>query len=418
MEWPTTLELTVDGIAQGGEGVGRWEGRVVFVRGVLPGERVVVRLTERRDAYARGEAMEILEPSAARVVPRMPEADHMPWQHISYDEQLAYKRQILAEQLAKIGGLTDVQVEATFAASSPWGYRNNARFHVEQGRVGYYAAGSRHIQPIEADPLLLPVLNDVLAGLRATLRGSNERFEVTLRASEAYGYVVAAMRGSGSSLHALARRWVAQTPALSGVVLPSGVVGSDHLIEELGGIAFHLRPETFFQVNVASASALLREARAGLELKGQERLIDLYCGAGAFTLPLARSVAEVVGVEEYAGAVADAEATATANEISNTRFLVGPVERVLSTLNEQFDGVLMDPPRRGAHPQALAELIRLAPPRIVYVSCHPGTLARDLKILTEGGYQIKRVQAVDLFPQTPHVESVTVLVHSSAAIDN
>jgi 23S rRNA (uracil1939-C5)-methyltransferase len=421
MDWPETLELTLDGIAQGGEGVGRWQERVVFARGGLPGERVRVALGERRPTYAHGEVVEVLEESPDRVPPRLPGADHMPWQHIAYSAQLRFKRQILAEQLAKIGGLSDLAVGETVASSRPWGYRNSARLHSDGERIGYYAAGTRELQEIDADPLLLPVLNQALAALRAAVGETGVApGEALLRASETNGYALAALRRARSSggelgeLALLAQRWRATCPPLAGVTVfgpggPARMLGAAYAIEELGGIAFYLRPTTFFQVNVGSAETLLGLAHAGLELRGGERLLDLYCGAGAFMLPLAASVAEVVGVEEAAGAVEDGRLTATENGVANARFEVGQVEVVLGQLEGLFDGVVLDPPRRGCHPRALEHLVRLAPARIVYVSCHPATLARDLKILVAGGYQVGSVQPVDLFPQTAHIESVTVL---------
>jgi 23S rRNA (uracil1939-C5)-methyltransferase len=428
MDWPETLELTLEGIAQGGEGVGRWEGRAVFANGGLPGERVRVQLRVCHEAYARGDAVDILEPSPDRVPPQLPGAGWMPWQHIAYAAQLRYKRQVLADQIAKFGGLADVSVAETMPAVRQWGYRNSTRVHCKGGRAGYYAAESHMIQVFEADPLLQPQLNEALAGLRAALTEADApRCEITLRTSESYGYCIAALslleRGeerddsrmpeAALALRALVGRWRAACPALAGIAIlsrPPAQLGADQLIEELGDVAFHLHPTTFFQVNLASAEALLRLARAGLSLRTDARLLDLYCGAGTFALPLAADVAEVVGIEEHPGAVADARVTAEQNGIANARFEVGHVERALERLDERFDMVILDPPRRGCHPQALAALVRLAPARLVYVSCHPATLARDLKLLTAGGYRVTSVCPVDLFPQTPHIESVSVLV--------
>src|SRR5262245_12919763 len=163
MDWPETLELTLDGIAQGGEGVGRWQGRVVFARGGLPGERARVWLRERHDTYARGDVEDILETSPDRVPPRLAGAGWMPWQHIAYAAQLRFKRQVLADQLAKIGGLACIDVEETVPAPRQWGYRNSARIHCDGVRVGYYAAESHDIQVFEEEPLLLPQLNEALA---------------------------------------------------------------------------------------------------------------------------------------------------------------------------------------------------------------------------------------------------------------
>lgn len=408
MDWPDTIEVTIDGIAQGGEGVGRWEGRVVFVRGGLPGERVVVQVHERKEAYARGEIAALLVASPDRVDARDAEADHMPWQHIDHVAQLRFKRQILVEQLAKIGGLADVPVAETLPTSQPWGYRNSARFHVRRGEVGYFAAGTRELRPVAHDPLLLPILNDVLATLRLLLDEGDGVSEVALRASEANGYVIAALRGR-NDLRTLGRRWMTRSPQLAGVAVPGDDVGTVEITEELGGVSFLLRPESFFQVNLGAARSLLTLVQDGLKLQGDERLVDLYCGVGTFALPLARHVVRVSGIEEFEGAVRDAERTAEANKIANARFQAGVVERALASFQHGAEALVMDPPRRGCHPRALAEIIRLAPRRVVYVSCHPGTLARDLKILAEGGYCVLHITPVDLFPQTPHIESVSVL---------
>lgn len=412
--WPETLEITLDGIAQGGEGVGRWNERVVFAGGGLPGERVQVRLSERHESYARGTVTEILEAAPERIAPRLPGADHIPWQHIDYAAQLRFKQQIVADQLAKIGGLPDVPVAETLPAPAPWGYRNSARLHGAGNDLGYYAADTRDLQPLDSDPLLLPVLNEALAALRTVLH-NDAPAEVVLRLSETHGYALAALRPAAETNPLLlVQRWRAQCPALAGVTLRAPgqtdlALGAANLIEELGEIDFQLRPGTFFQVNRASAEQLLALASEGLALTGEERLLDLYCGAGAFALPLAAHAREVIGVEEFAGAVEDGRATAELNGVANVQFMAGRVESLLSQADGPADAVVLDPPRRGCHPQAIAELLRLAPARIVYVSCQPATLARDLKLLVEGGYAISGVQPIDLFPQTAHIECVTVL---------
>lgn len=410
-EWPETLELTIDAMAQGGDGVGRWQGRVVFAEGGLPGEQVLVRLRERREAYARGAVAQVLAAAPERIAPRDPQADHMPWQHIEHAAQLRFKRQILAEQLAKIGGLADAPLAEIVPASQPWGYRSSARLHVRGGRLGYFRAGTRELRPFAGDPLLLPSLGRALEALADLIDEDDGVEEVTLRASEANGYAVAALRGRGD-LRPLARLWMQRAPQVAGASLPNGAVGNVELSEEVGGISFLLRPESFFQVNSAAAEVLLQLVRQGLDMQGGERLIDLYCGVGTFALPLAGRASAVIGIEEAEVAVRDAERSAEANGVANVRFFAGTAERLLSTVKEQADALVLDPPRRGCHPQALAQVLRIAPARVVYVSCHPGTLARDLKTLVEGGYRVEQVTPVDLFPQTPHIESVTVLTRA------
>lgn len=412
MQWPETLDLTLDGIAQGGDAVGRWEGRVVFVRGGLPGERALVRLTDAQDAFARAELVSVLEAAPERVAERQPGADQMSWQHIDETAQKRFKHQILADQLAKIGGLADLAVEPTVAPVRPWAYRSSARVHIEEGRLGYHAAGSQTLRPLQSDPLLQPALNDALAALASVLRREDERAEVILRVSETHGYMVAALLGE-ADLRPLAQRWMRVFAPLAGVALADQPpLGETRLTEELEGLVFWLEPFSFFQVNLPGAAALLGLVREGLSLRGGERLIDLYSGVGTFSLPLARQAADVFGIEEYEGAVENANLSAEENGIANVAFAVGRVERTLELLDYTPGGIVLDPPRRGCNPYALRHIARLAPPRIVYVSCQPATLARDLRALVESGYRPTRVWPVDLFPQTPHVESVVVLEQS------
>lgn len=413
-DYPEELELDIAGIAQGGDGVGRWHGRAVFAAGGIPGERVRVRLRQRKASYARGDVVEVLAPAPERVEPRVPGADHMPWQHISYAAQLRFKHAILCEQLAKLAGLHSAPVRPVLPAAHPWGYRNTARLHVQEGAIGYYAAGSHRVVDLAADPLLLPVLNETLAGLRAVIAGAAWKVgSVLLRASAAYGYAIAALQGTGD-LSGLAQRWRERVPSLAGVVwgAPGRSVTAAATVtlrEELSGIVFELTPDSFFQVHTAQAEVLLQVVRAGLALQPDEYLLDAYSGVGAFALPLARDLSAVIAIEEHPQAVADGERSAQLNGIGNVRFITAPVERALPDLVHPFTAAVLDPPRRGCHPAALAALIAQRPQRIAYVSCHPGILARDLRPLLDAGYSLVWVQPVDLFPQTPHIECVALL---------
>jgi 23S rRNA (uracil1939-C5)-methyltransferase len=423
--YPDTLDLTITDIAQGGDGVGRWEGRVVFARGALPGERVRVRIRDRKPEFARGEVVNVLDASPDRV-PTLPGfSDHMSWQQIAYPAQLRFKRDILIAQLAKIGGIRDVEVAPTIAAPKPWGYRNTAHLNVRGRTVGYYAAGSRSIAPLSQDPLLMPSLNDALVSLADSLAfsGTESRLHhVTLRASASFGYTMAVLDGEGD-LAGVAWRWRVRDPGLAGVLYPEPdqpeaamlSEGVSTLHEDFGGITFQLDPQSFFQVHAAQAANLLHLVRDGLALQPGERLLDAYSGVGSFALPLAHLVEAVVAVEENPGAVEDGVTSAMLNGIGNVTFVEGQVERRLLTLDGSFDAAIIDPPRRGCHPAAIAGLKALAPRRIAYVSCSPGILARDLKlILAPGdngtpGYRVRSVQPVDMFPQTPHIECVVLL---------
>jgi 23S rRNA (uracil1939-C5)-methyltransferase len=417
--YPDELELDIERMAQGGEGVARWQGYVIFVAGGLPGERVRVRLVQRTASYARGRLLAVRTPAPERIAPRLPEASHMPWQHIAYAAQLRFKQTIVREQLARLGGLDDAPVAAVLAAPSPWHYRNTAHLHIAQNQqhIGYHAAGSRRVVDLPEDPLLLPLLNAALHGLRDTLpdisqarrRAHIER--ITLRGSATYGEAIALLHGKGR-LHEVAAWWQQRLPMLAGVATPTDPHPRT-LREKLGGVVFVLSPTSFFQVHTAQAERLLQVVRKGLRLQPGERLLDAYSGAGAFALPLAEALHEVMAIEEHPRAAADGVQSAQHNALTNVTFITAAVEQALPDITTRFDAAVLDPPRRGCHPAALQALIRLAPPRIAYISCHPGILARDLRTLVQAGYRLVQVQPVDMFPQTPHIESVALLEAAS-----
>ncbi|MEM8529271.1 MAG: TRAM domain-containing protein, partial [Chloroflexota bacterium] len=351
--WPKVVELTLDGIAQGGDGVGRWKGRVVFAAGGLPGEHVRVHLTEQRAAFARGYVTDIVTAAPERVPPQLSGTDHMPWQHIAYSAQLAFKHQILTDQLAKIANLPDLEILEFIPSVAPWNYRNTARLHIEGRAMGYFATGSRTLQPIEYDPLLLPPLNDALAALQSVLEPTDVVRHVALRISETQGQVIAELVGTGD-LWPLAQRWREVCPVLSGVVVPGLVShGDTTLMEQLDGIVLYLQPTVFFQVNLAAAINLLHTVYSELDLQGDECLLDLYSGVGTFALPLAQYVHRVLGIEEYSLAVANARKSAAEHHLTNARIVDGRVEHMLSEIDESFNCVVLDPPRRGCHQQVL-----------------------------------------------------------------
>lgn len=415
------LLLDIHGIAQGGDGVARQDGMVIFVTGALPGEQVRVQITESRQTYSRGTVVEIITPSADRVAPITSNDGHAAWQHIAYPAQLQFKEQIVREQLAKLAGLSDPPIAPIIAAPQPWGYRNTARLHIADGKIGYHYAGSRHIADLTHDPLLLPALNTALTELREVFPVFQASVEgVTLRASTTYGYVIGLLHGDNRSSPAdladMGVAWKNRTPILAGVAAEaSGYVQPSpvHLNDDLGGVTFILSPDSFFQVNTPQAEQILTIIQRELDLQPGERLLDLYSGVGSFSLPLSKQLDEVVAIEENASAVADGLRCLPYNGIANVTFVQSTAERAISRLDANFTAAIIDPPRRGCHPALLKDLARLAPPNVAYISCHPGILARDLSTLLSTGYQLDLVQPIDLFPQTPHIECVVILRKSS-----
>lgn len=431
--WPDEIELQITGIAQGGDGVGRWEGRAVFAAGALPGERVRVRLHDRQRAFARGTVAAVLVAAPERIASSCPLEDRCgaaDWRWITYDAQLRFKAAILVDQLRHIGGL-EIAVAAahgmamdapsggsTCAAGRGWGYRATVELHGGEGKLGYFAPGSRRVIDIAQCCLHHPLIDEALATLRPLLQAEGMPRTVTLRCAPGDETVLAIVEGDGGC-DTLARRWMEACPRLVGIVQRTRaglrlVRGRDHLIQQIGDTRWRVSAGSFFQVNHRQTAMLIDRVVDLLRVTPGERLLDLFCGVGTFALPLARLGAQVTGVEAYTPAVEDARESARLNGVERVTWHVGPVERILAKLSAHFDGAVLDPPRRGCEPAALEQLARLRPARIVYVACHPGTLARDCKLLSAAGYVIERAEVVDLFPHTHHVESIVLLRHSAS----
>ena len=426
--WPDELVLDITGIAQGGDGVGRSEGRAVFAAGGLPGERVRVRLHDRQRSFARGTAVEVLVPAPERIASPCPleaRCGAADWRSIAYGAQLSYKAGILRDQLRHLGGI-EIEIAAAHgqpdvapqggrycAGGGAWSYRTTVDLHVTGETLGYFVPGTRRVADIPQCCIHHPLIDAALAALRPLLRPEHKLRGLTLRCAPTSGRVLAVLDGA-AQLRDLAKTWMRAYPALIGVLQRQSrgrkiLVGADHLVQELGGICWHVGAGSFFQVNHPQTEVLIERVRSLLDIKPGERVLDLYCGVGTFALPLAQAGARVTGVELYAPAIDDARRSAELNGINGVDWHAGPVEKILGGLKEPFDGVVLDPPRRGCEPQALKELMRLAPARIVYVSCHPGTLARDCNLLHNGGYHVERAEMIDLFPHTHHVESIVLL---------
>jgi 23S rRNA (uracil1939-C5)-methyltransferase len=252
-----------------------------------------------------------------------------------------------------------------------------------------------------------------VASLRALLRPEYALGGVTVRCAPATGEVLAILLGDQPA-DELARAWMERDSTLVGILQRRGrqttlLCGRDFLVQELGGVRWQVSAGSFFQINDRQTARLIQRVCHLIDPTPGERILDLFCGVGTFALPLAKRHAFVTGVESYRPAIDDARRSATLNKIGNTRWLAGPVEAMLEKLRPPWNAAVVDPPRRGCAPATLDHLLRLRPERIVYVACHPGTLARDCKVLCAGGYHAERAEVIDLFPQTHHVESIVVL---------
>lgn len=410
-------------VAYGGDALGRLpDGRVLFASHALPGEEALVRVYEERRDFARGQTVQVLRAAPARVAPPCPAftagCGGCSWQHAAYGEQLAIKRRVVVDQLRRIGRFeaAEERVRPTIGMREPWHYRNQARFSLGRryGDLGFTERASHRLLRVDHCWITHPAINALLERLQGRLAGLQRHVhQVVVRVGANTGQLLVA-------------------PALPEV--PEIETGQPSLEEELLGTRFRLQGPSFFQVNtrreirdlagivdqprlplpadgVSMAEILALLVADRLEPRGDELVIDAYSGVGTFALLLAPLVGEVVGIEEAQTAVADAEHNG--RKFPNVRFIQGKAEEVLPrlALRRRPDAVVLDPARVGAHPAVLEALLApsLRPPRLVYVSCDPATLARDLRILVDGGYTLQHVQPVDLFPQTYHVECVAAL---------
>jgi len=398
-------------MAHGGDALGRHEGKVIFVPYAIPGEEALVEIVEDKGRYARGRPVEILSPSPQRVDPSCPhfgpgKCGGCQWQHIAYQAQLELKATVVADQLARLGRLPDVplKMKRPIPSDSPWHYRNHVQFSVgDDGRLGFVATDGRRVETIEVCYLLHPLLDELFAALDLELP---ELARLSLRAGVNTGDLMMIFETHDDLPPALESDLPVSCVLLLSDGTPVNLIGSNYVTEVIAGRTFRISTASFFQVNTAAAEELVRVVGGYLAPAGDETLLDAYCGVGTFALSLADKVGHVIGIEEAAGAVADA--CLNAAELANVEFIEGSVEASLPQLDRPIDLAVLDPPRQGCKPRALAALIELAPRRIVYVSCDPATLARDARKLADGGYQLVEVQPVDMFPQTYHIESVAL----------
>ncbi len=403
------VRLHLDDMAYGGSAVGRHEGKAVFVPGGIPGEDVVVEITEERARYSLGRLVEIVAPSPERVAPPCPSFGRCggcQWQHIAYGAQLRYKQQIVRSQLERIGKIVDPPVQPIIGMADPWRYRNNMQFVVDgTGHLCLLAMGTSRPVPIGDCRLLCPELREIYDELELDFPGLEG---VTLRAGRATGermLVLEAEAGEPPELE--------MDRTLSCVILhPDGtgeaLVGSTHFHEEVDGRRLRISAGSFFQVNTEQAAQLLRLVQEYAAVGPGQAVLDAYGGVGTFGLALAERAGRAIIVEANPSAVADARENAAGRP--NVRVIEGAVEDVLPRLPGDIDVAVLDPPRAGLRPRALEALAGRRPGRVVYVSCDPGTLARDLRYLLDRAYRLEAVQPVDMFPQTHHVESVARLV--------
>ncbi len=449
------VTLDLESLVPGGEALAHVGGFTIFVPGGVPGDRVKAEVISTKPSYGRALVKEVLTPGAHRAGARCPlfgRCGGCQWQEVDYAAQLQWKHHIVEEALTRIGGFPkDDLVAPTLGMEDPWYYRNKVHWAVAPGengkgiRIGLYEARSHRVVDVEHCYIQHPLNNLVLDFLRKAL----PEFDFPLYDERTgKGWLRSAFAKAGHQTNELMiglvttredfpleAHWVErvreQFPGVTSIVQnihpkPGNALmgdetrvlwGKDHLFEKIGPLTFAISARSFFQVNSEQVERLYDTVVTFAELKGGERIVDLYSGTGTIALYMAaKGAGEAVGIEVIPEATRDAIANARLNGIANARFLTGKVEDRLARLLSEtgaIDLAVLDPPRKGCEPAVVSAIARSGIPRIVYVSCNPATLARDLKgLVEEGGYRLEAVQPVDMFPQTAHVEAVALLTKS------
>mgnify|MGYP002616724566 CR=1 FL=1 len=431
--------VTIEGYGEGGMGVARIDGRVVFVHGALRGEKCRVLILKTLKSVAFAKVLEVVEPSGARIesdCPYFPRCGGCTYRHMSYEEELRLKKQRVQDNLARIGG-SAVVVEEILGAADTLRYRNKAQYPVSKdGRVGFYRARTHEVIECEHCLLVKPEADAAAEALREYMQscrvaGYDEKTgrglvrHLYIR-SNAAGESLVCVLANGERLpheEELVGRLRRAVPDCVGVVLGVNtrrgntilgeryrtLWGADTLEDELCGLTFRLSVPSFYQVNRDQAEVLYRKAVEYAGLTGGELVVDLYCGAGTITQVMAGGAGRVIGAEIVPEAIEDARENARRNGIENVEFFCGDAAQLAADFAGRGlrpDVICVDPPRKGLSADVIEAMVRMAPQRIVYVSCDPATLARDVRSLTQQGYALTHAEAVDLFPRCAHVETV------------
>ncbi|HOW28371.1 MAG TPA: 23S rRNA (uracil(1939)-C(5))-methyltransferase RlmD [Elusimicrobiota bacterium] len=454
--------LSIESLATGGDSVARDNRYVIFVPYGAPGDRVKLAHFEHHQRFTRARIVEILEPSPERVSPRCP-VFYKPgdgvgtfcggcdWQHLKPEYQLKAKETLFKESLHKIGGLVNPRVESLLPSPDPWRYRNKVQIPFEAKtdggvQAGFYSPGSHTVVPFDDCPVQTEISVRIYHTVLDWVRRENVRIyqpatgqgwlrHLYIRTNSAQQALVALITNSAPFPNSaeFCRSLRSQNPGVVSVYQNINMQrnqiilgnewkhleGSKSLPESILGLKWALSPGSFFQVNHGAAEKLFSTVIEWIAPTRMDFILELYSGVGVLSLSLAAKARAVWGIEENPTAIQDAWNASRLNGISNVRFWRGSCETVLSRRDfrkmapPRFQSVVLDPPRAGCTPQVLRNISFLKPDKIIYVSCDPATLARDIKILTKYGYHLQRSVPVDLFPQTSHIESVNLLVRRS-----
>ncbi|AXF57552.1 23S rRNA (uracil(1939)-C(5))-methyltransferase RlmD [Salicibibacter kimchii] len=443
------LDVTIQDLTHEGAGVAKVDGYPLFVPDTLPGEKADVKVVKTGKNFGFGRLMERHTTSGQRVDPPCPIyhwCGGCQLQHMNQDAQLTLKREQAVNALHKYMNRADIPVHETIGMDEPWAYRNKAQVPVAErdGELiaGFFAKRSHHIVDMDhcliqgdQNDAAIQVVKNILkryeirpydeASGRGVIRHivarngrlSGETMVMLVTNGKELPHkkqIVEAIRREVTGIHSIVQNINTKKTNVIYGEQTEILWGEKYIEERIGNLRFALSPRSFFQVNPVQTEALYEKIREFADLRRTDTVIDAYCGIGSISLFLAEQARKVYGVEVVGDAISDARKNAKLNHISNVEFSVGKAEEVVpwwrAALGIEADVIVVDPPRKGCDEKLLQTMIEMNPDRIVYASCNPATLARDLGILSDGGYDVKEVQPVDMFPQTAHVESVTQLV--------
>lgn len=440
-------QIEITDLSSTGEGIGKIGDFVIFTEGTLPGDLWEIRIIKLKKTYGYGKAITLISPSPLRVEPSCSafgKCGGCNLQNCSYQGQLYLKRKKVADALSRIGRIENITVEEPIGIPNLLHYRNKAQYpvgckdgHVE---IGFYARRSHRIIPIDHCMIHRPINEKILNVIKGFMEQNKIKpydelshtglvRHILIREGFSTGEIMVCIVINGHTLpHAdqlntalqvvdgivtvVINKNTKKTNAILGREVET-ISGSGYIIDMIGDLRFQISALSFYQVNPVQTKALYDTVLQFCSFDGSETVVDLYCGIGTITLYLARHVKKAIGIEAVTMAVEDARQNASLNHIQNVDFFAGQAEILMPTLYEEHnikaDVIVIDPPRKGCDKALLQTLIQMASAKIIYVSCDPGTLARDLRTLTDGGYQVERVQPVDMFGMSFHVECVVEL---------
>jgi 23S rRNA (uracil1939-C5)-methyltransferase len=411
-------EVSLTTLTYGGDAMGRLpDNRAVFVPFGLPGERVRVRLTEEKKNFARGEIVEFLETSPERIIAKCKHfgiCGGCHYQNLPYEKQLQVKADILRDQLRRIGKIENPPVKPMVASPNPWNYRNHVQFHLsENGKLGYVKA-STGLSPVESGGNILeitechlpePSINDFWHQLEFEPETNIERVSLHLGKDDDLMLVLESDSPDAPELEIEAGISIAHVYEKHAVV----IAGNDHIVTNVLGRDFKVSAPSFFQVNTAMAGKMVEHLLTCIPVSFSTTLLDVYCGVGLFSAFFAPKCKSVIGIESSESSCEDF--AVNLDEFENVELYEGLAEEILPAIVGRIDNppyVLVDPPRAGLDKAVVDGILKLSPQMMAYVSCDPSTLARDAARFINGGYRLKEVTPFDLFPQTYHIESISI----------